>query len=83
MLSIATKLRDPGLRSQVALAERLRKRSGLTLEVVALDDALRRRSLMVEILRDGRVLFDAVELASRQHTALGRLADQAPAEDEQ
>jgi predicted nucleotidyltransferase len=51
-------LREPGLHHRVALAERLRKRTGLTLEVVALEDALRRPSLMVEILRDGRVLVD-------------------------
>jgi predicted nucleotidyltransferase len=51
-------LRNPGLCQRVALAERLRKRTGLTLEVVALEDALRRPSLMVEILRDGRVLID-------------------------
>ena len=51
-------LRDPGLRPQVVLAERLHKRTGLALEVVALEDALRHSSLMVEILRDGRVLID-------------------------
>jgi predicted nucleotidyltransferase len=51
-------LRDPGLSSEVALAERLRKRTGLMLEVVALEDALRRPSLMEEILREGRVLAD-------------------------
>jgi predicted nucleotidyltransferase len=51
-------LRDPGLHPRVALAERLRKRTGLKLEVVALEDALRRPSLMVEVLRDGRVLVD-------------------------
>lgn len=51
-------LRDPGLRAQVALVERLRERTGLMLEAVALEDALRRPSLMVEILRDGRVLVD-------------------------
>jgi predicted nucleotidyltransferase len=54
-------LRAPGLRSRVALAERLRKRTGLPLEVVGLEDALRRPSLMVEILRDGRVLVDRDE----------------------
>jgi predicted nucleotidyltransferase len=51
-------LRDPGLHHRVALAERLRKRTGLILEVVALEDALRRPSLMIEVLRDGRVLVD-------------------------
>jgi predicted nucleotidyltransferase len=51
-------LRDPELHPRVALAERLRGHTGLTLEVVALEDALRRPSLMVEILRDGRVLVD-------------------------
>lgn len=51
-------LRDQGLRNRVALAGRLRKRTGLPIEVVALEDALRRPSLMIEILRDGRVLVD-------------------------
>ena len=51
-------LRKPGLRQEVALAERLRQRTGLALDVVALEDALRRASLMVEILEDGRVLVD-------------------------
>jgi predicted nucleotidyltransferase len=51
-------LRDPGLLGRVALAGRLRKRTELDLEVVALEDAMRRPSLMIEILRDGRVLVD-------------------------
>ncbi len=51
-------LRDPGLSNRVALAGRLRKHIDLPLEVVALEDALRRASLMVEILLDGRVLVD-------------------------
>jgi predicted nucleotidyltransferase len=51
-------LRNPGLHPRVALAERLQRRTGLTLEVVALEDALRRPSLMVEVLRDGRVVVD-------------------------
>jgi predicted nucleotidyltransferase len=51
-------LRKPELRHRVALAERLRERTGLALEVVALEDALRRPSLMVEVLHDGRVLVD-------------------------
>jgi predicted nucleotidyltransferase len=51
-------LRDPGLLARVALAGRLRKKTGLDLEVVALEDAMRRPSLMVEILLDGRVLVD-------------------------
>jgi predicted nucleotidyltransferase len=51
-------LRDPGLLAWVALAGRLRKGTGLDIEVVALDDAMRRPSLMIEILRDGRVLVD-------------------------
>lgn len=51
-------LRDPGLLPQVALTKRLRGRTGLTLDVVALEDALRRSSLMVQILSDGRVLVD-------------------------
>jgi predicted nucleotidyltransferase len=51
-------LRDPGLSSRVALVGRLRKHIDLPLEVITLEDALRRASLMVEILRDGRVLVD-------------------------
>jgi predicted nucleotidyltransferase len=51
-------LREPGLHHRIALAKRLRERTGLALEVVALEDALRRPSLMVEALRDGRVLVD-------------------------
>lgn len=51
-------LRSPGLRERAALTERLRRSTGLAVEVVALEDALRRSSLMVEILRDGRVLID-------------------------
>ncbi len=51
-------LRDPGLFARVTLAGRLRKRTGLDLEVMALEDAMRRPSLMIEILRDGRVLVD-------------------------
>ena len=51
-------LREPGLCHLVALAERLRKHTGLDLEVVALEDALRRPSLMAEVLRDGRVLVN-------------------------
>jgi predicted nucleotidyltransferase len=54
-------LREPELHHRVALAERLRKRTGLTLQVIALQDALRRPSLLVEILRDGRVLIDRDE----------------------
>lgn len=51
-------LRDPGLANRVALAGRLRKHVDLPLEVIGLEDALRRPSLMVEILFDGRVLVD-------------------------
>jgi predicted nucleotidyltransferase len=51
-------LRDPGLGNHVALVKRLRKHIDPPLEVIALEDALRRASLMVEILRDGRVLVD-------------------------
>jgi predicted nucleotidyltransferase len=51
-------LRDPGLGNRVALAERLRQHIDLPIEVIALEDALRRASLMVEIMRDGRVLVD-------------------------
>jgi hypothetical protein len=51
-------LREPGLSNQVALKGRLRKHIDPPLEVVVLEDALRRPSLMVEILRDGRVLVD-------------------------
>jgi predicted nucleotidyltransferase len=51
-------LRDVGVQPRVALAERLRTRTGLDLEVISLDDALRHPSLMVEILHDGRVAVD-------------------------
>lgn len=51
-------LRDPDLGNRIALAQRLRKHIDVPLDVIALDDALRRASLMVEILRDGRVLVD-------------------------
>ncbi len=57
-LDLLVALRDPGLQPQVALTERLRGRTGMALEVVALEDAWRRPSLMLEILRDGRVLVD-------------------------
>ncbi len=57
-VDLLVELRDPGLRQRIALATRLRKRTGLALETIALEDALRRPSLMVEILRDGRVLID-------------------------
>jgi predicted nucleotidyltransferase len=70
-------LRDTGLRNRVALAERLRKRTGLPLEVVALDDALRRPSLMVEILRDGRVLVDRDGRWSELRAQAERFAVQA------
>jgi hypothetical protein len=42
----------------VALTERLRRSTGVVVEVVALEDAASRPSLMVEIVRDGRVLID-------------------------
>jgi predicted nucleotidyltransferase len=51
-------LRDPELGNRVALSRRLREHTDLPLEVVALEDALRRPLLMVDILRDGRVLVD-------------------------
>lgn len=57
-LDLLVALRDPGLQPQVALTERLRGRTGMALEVVALEDAWRRPSLMLKILRDGRVLVD-------------------------
>jgi predicted nucleotidyltransferase len=50
--------RDPGLGKGVALATRLRKHIDVPLDVILLEDALRRASFMVEILRDGRVLVD-------------------------
>lgn len=57
-LDLLVALRDRGLQPQVALTERLRGRIGLDVEVVALEDAWRRPSLMLEILHDGRVLVD-------------------------
>lgn len=44
--------------ARVALADRLRERTGLVLEVVALDDARRHPALLAQVLRDGRVLVD-------------------------
>lgn len=51
-------LRQPSLSSTVALVERLRKGTGLPIEVVELQDAPRHPLLLAEILRDGRVLID-------------------------
>jgi len=51
-------LREPGVGARVALADRLRERTGLVLEVVALDDAKRHPALLAQVLRDGRVLVD-------------------------
>jgi predicted nucleotidyltransferase len=50
--------RSPGLGRGGALARRLRRHIDVPLDVVVLEDALRRASFMVEILRDGRVLVD-------------------------
>lgn len=57
-LDLLVGLRELGLSNQVALGRRLRKHIDFPLEVVALEDALRRPALIVEILRDGRVLVD-------------------------
>jgi predicted nucleotidyltransferase len=57
-IDLLVALRKPGLRERVALTERLRRSTGLTVEVVALEDAASRPSLMVEIVQDGRVLID-------------------------
>lgn len=46
------------LRSRVMLTERLRQSTGLAIETISLDNALANAALMVEILRDGRVLVD-------------------------
>lgn len=54
-------LNNDGLRNQVALANRLCRHTALPIEVIALEDALRRPALMVEILRDGRALVDRDE----------------------
>lgn len=51
-------LRGGGVGARVELAERLRGRTGLPLEVVAIEDAGRRPALLMEVLRDGRVLVD-------------------------
>jgi predicted nucleotidyltransferase len=50
--------RQPRLGNGIALAKRLRKHVDSPLDVVVLEDALRRPSLIVEILHDGRVLVD-------------------------
>jgi predicted nucleotidyltransferase len=57
-MDLLVSLRNPGLRNQVALASRLRRYTDQPIELVTLEDALRRPALMVEILRDGRVLVD-------------------------
>lgn len=57
-LDLLVGLRDPGLSSRVGLTTRLRKHIDLPLEVIALEDALRRPAFILEILRDGRVLVD-------------------------
>jgi predicted nucleotidyltransferase len=49
---------DPDWGNRAALTTRLRKHIDRPLEVIALEDALRRASFMLEILRDGRVLVD-------------------------
>jgi predicted nucleotidyltransferase len=58
-------LRDPGLSNRVALAGRLQKRTDLPIEVIEIEDALRRASFMIEIMRDGRVLVDRDGLWSK------------------
>jgi predicted nucleotidyltransferase len=54
-------LRSDDLRARVMLADRLRRRTDLAVETISLTDALAHPSLMVEILRDGRVLVDRDE----------------------
>lgn len=70
-------LRDPELSSRVALAGRLRKRIDLPLEVIALEDALRRAPFMVEILRDGRVLVDRDGRWPKMRARAGHFDEQA------
>jgi predicted nucleotidyltransferase len=76
-LDLLVALRNPGLRQRVALSERLRRSTGLTIEVVALEDAARRPSLMVEILRDGRVLIDRDERWSQLRSQERHIAARA------
>jgi predicted nucleotidyltransferase len=57
-VDVLVDLRHSGLRNRVALTERLRRRTVLPLEVVTLEDAMRRPALIAEIVRDGRVLVD-------------------------
>lgn len=64
-------LRRSGVAQRLALAERLRARTGSIVEVLALEDALRRPALMIEIMRDGRVLVDR-EAAWPKLVAQGR-----------
>jgi predicted nucleotidyltransferase len=70
-------LRNPGLRQRVALAGRLRRSTGLTVEVVALEDATPHPALMLEILRDGRVLIDRDGRWSPLRAQQGRIAARA------
>jgi predicted nucleotidyltransferase/uncharacterized protein YutE (UPF0331/DUF86 family) len=70
-------LHDHGLRQRMALSGRLCRSTGLNVEVVALDDAERRASLMVEILRDGRVLIDRDGRWPQLCAQRGRIEDRA------
>jgi predicted nucleotidyltransferase len=76
-VDLLVELRDSGLRQRVALAERLRGHTGLALEAVTLEDAQRRPSLMVEILRDGRVLVDRDERWAKLCAQANRIQAQA------
>jgi predicted nucleotidyltransferase len=70
-------LRNPGLRERVALTARLCRSTGLAVEVVALEDAASRPSLMVEIVRDGRVLIDRDGRWAQLRAQKGRIAVRA------
>lgn len=73
-------LRRDDLRSRVMLAERLREHTGLAVEIVSLPDALARPSLMVEILRDGRVLVDRDGRWPQLHAGVERIRERSEQE---
>ncbi len=75
-VDVLVALRQPGVGQRVALTERLRARTGLPVETVALEAALRRSSLMIEILRDGRVLVDREEAWPKLVAQSGRIRRQ-------
>jgi predicted nucleotidyltransferase len=69
--------REPGLGKGIALARRVGKHIDVPLDVIALENALRRASFMVEILRDGRVLVDRDGGWSKMQARIDEFEEQA------